>query len=47
MRRVIHAGLSRVAGPERPLNDEGYVSASETTLRNQSIGRRLQSEGRV
>jgi hypothetical protein len=47
MWRVIHAGLSRGAVPERPLNDEGCVSASETTLRNQSIGRRLQSEGRV
>jgi glutaminase len=43
MWRVIHAGLSRVAGPELPLNDEGYASASETTLRNQGIGRRLQS----
>jgi hypothetical protein len=43
MRRVIHGGLSRIAGRERPLNDEGHVSASETTLRNQRIGRRLQS----
>jgi hypothetical protein len=43
MWRVIHAGLSRVAGPELPFNDEGYPSASETTIRSQGIGRRFQS----
>ena len=43
----IHEGLSRFAGRTLPLNDEVYVSASETNYRNQSIGRLLQSYGRI
>src|SRR3974377_1289799 len=43
----IHEGLSRFAGRTLPLNDEVYVSASETNYRNQSIARLLQSYGRI
>jgi glutaminase len=43
----IHAGLSRFAGRTLPLNDEVYASASATNYRNQSIGRLLQSYGRI
>ena len=43
----IHEGLSRFAGRTLPLNDEVYVSASETNFRNQSIARMLQSYGRI
>jgi glutaminase len=45
--RFIHDGLSRFAGRRLPLNDEVYASASETNFRNQSIGRLLQSYGRI
>jgi glutaminase len=45
--KFIHDGLSRFAGRTLPLNDEVYVSASETNYRNQSIARLLQSYGRI
>ena len=45
--KFIHAGLSRFAGRKLPLNEEVYVSASETNFRNQSIARMLQSYGRI
>jgi glutaminase len=45
--RFVHDGLSRFAGRTLPLNDEVYASASETNHRNQSIGRLLQSYGRI
>ena len=35
--KFIHEGLSRFAGRRLELNDEVYVSASETNYRNQSI----------
>jgi glutaminase len=43
----IHDGLSRFAGRTLSLNDEVYVSASETNFRNQSIARMLQSYRRI
>ena len=43
----IHEGLSRFAGRTLPLNEEVYISASETNFRNQSIARMLQSYGRI
>jgi glutaminase len=45
--KFIHDGLSRFAGRTLPLNEEVYVSASETNFRNQSIARMLQSFGRI
>jgi glutaminase len=45
--KFIHDGLSRFAGRTLAVNDEVYVSASETNHRNQSIARLLQSFGRV
>lgn len=45
--KFIHEGLSRFAGRTLLLNDEVYVSASETNYRNQSIARMLQSYGRI
>jgi len=45
--KFIHDGLSRFAGRKLPLNEEVYVSASETNFRNQSIARLLQSYGRI
>jgi glutaminase len=45
--KFIHEGLSKFAGRTLPLNDEVYVSASETNFRNQSIARMLQSFGRI
>jgi glutaminase len=39
--------LSRFAGRTLPLNEEVYISASETNFRNQSIARMLQSYGRI
>jgi glutaminase len=45
--KFIHDGLSRFAGRTLPLNEEVYVSASETNFRNQSIARMLQSVGRI
>jgi glutaminase len=45
--KFVHDGLSRFAGRTLPLNDEVYVSASETNFRNQSIARMLQSFGRI
>ena len=43
----IHDGLSRFAGRQLPLNEEVYVSASETNFRNRSIARFLQSVDRI
>ena len=43
----IHEGLSRFAGRTLAVNDEVYVSASETNFRNQSIARLLQSFSRI
>jgi glutaminase len=43
----IHDGLSRFAGRKLSLNEEVYVSASETNFRNQSLARMLQSFGRI
>jgi glutaminase len=45
--KFIHEGLSRFAGRTLPVNDEVYVSASETNHRNQGIARLLQSYGRI
>ena len=45
--KSIHGGLSKFAGRTLPLNDEVYVSATETNFRNQSIARMLQSFGRI
>ncbi|MCJ7528559.1 MAG: glutaminase A [Methyloceanibacter sp.] len=45
--QFIHDGLSRFAGRTLPLNEEVYVSASETNYRNQGIARLLQSFGRI
>lgn len=45
--RFIHEGLSAFAGRILPLNEEVYVSASETNDRNQSIARLLRSCGRI
>lgn len=45
--RFIHDGLSKFAGRTLPLNEEVYVSASETNYRNQSIARMLQSYGKI
>lgn len=45
--KFIHEGLSQFAGRTLPLNEEVYVSASETNYRNQSIARMLQSYGRI
>ena len=47
MRDELIAAVSRFAGRPLPLNDEVYVSASETNFRNQSIARMLQSFGRI
>ncbi|MGY4503719.1 glutaminase [Bradyrhizobium sp. GM24.11] len=43
----IHDGLSRFAGRTLPLNEEVYVSASQTNFRNRSIARLLESYGRI
>ena len=43
----IHDGLSRFAGRQLPLNEEVYVSASETNFRNRSIALFLQSLDRI
>jgi glutaminase len=45
--KFIHEGLSRFAGRRLELNDEVYVSATETNYRNQSIAYLLQSCGRI
>jgi glutaminase len=45
--KFIHEGLSKFAGRALPLNEEVYVSATETNFRNQSIARMLQSFGRI
>jgi glutaminase len=45
--KFIHEGLSRFAGRTLPLNEEVYISASETNFRNQGIARMLQSYGRI
>ncbi len=43
--KFIQEGLSRFAGRNLSINEEVYVSASETNFRNQSIARLLQSFG--
>lgn len=43
----IREGLSRFAGRPLKINEEVYASACETNFRNQSLGRLLQSYGRV
>jgi glutaminase len=43
----IHEGLSRFAGRTLSVNNEVYLSASETNYRNRSIARLLQSYGRI
>lgn len=43
----IHQGLSKFAGRTLPLNEEVYLSASETNFRNRSIAGLLQSFGRI
>jgi len=43
----IYEGFCRFAGHEVPLNEEVYVSASETNFRNQGIARVLQSYGAI
>ncbi|HLS68752.1 MAG TPA: glutaminase A [Kiloniellales bacterium] len=45
--RFIQQGLSRFAGRELRLNEEVYVSASETNFRNRSIAWMLESRGRL
>ncbi len=45
--QFIYDGLSRFAGRKLALNEEVYVSASETNYRNQGIARLLQSFGRI
>lgn len=45
--KFIHDGLSRFAGRTLPLNDEVFVSASETNFRNRAIARLLQSFDRI
>jgi glutaminase len=45
--RFIHEGLSRFAGRELSLNEEVYISATETNYRNQSLARMLQSYDRI
>jgi glutaminase len=45
--KFIHEGLSRFAGRTLPINEEVYLSASETNYRNRSIARLLQSYGRI
>lgn len=45
--RFLHEGLSRFAGRKLALNDEVYVSASETNFRNRSIAWMLQSVGAI
>jgi len=45
--KFVHDGLSRFAGRALPLNEEVFLSASETNYRNQSIARLLQSYGRI
>jgi glutaminase len=45
--KFIHEGLSRFAGRTLSVNDEVYVSATETNFRNRSIARLLQSYGRI
>ena len=43
----IHQGLSKFAGRNLSMNEEVYVSATETNFRNHSIARLLQSVGRI
>ena len=45
--RFIHAGLSRFAGRELPLNEEVYASASQSNFRNRSVVWMLESQGRI
>jgi glutaminase len=45
--KLIHDGLSRFAGRTLSLNDEVFVSASETNYRNQAIARLLQNFKRI
>ncbi|KAB2658827.1 glutaminase A [Brucella tritici] len=45
--RFIQEGLSRFAGRDLSVNEEVYVSASETNFRNRSIAWMLESTGRI
>src|SRR5580692_10557359 len=45
--KFIHEGLSRFVGRTLSVNDEVYLSASETNYRNRSIAHLLQSYGRI
>jgi glutaminase len=45
--QFIHEGLSRFAGRALPLNQEVYVSASETNFRNRGIANLLRSFERI
>jgi glutaminase len=45
--QFIHEGLSRFAGRTLSVNEEVYVSASQTNFRNRSIARLLESYGRI
>ncbi|MDT4853060.1 Glutaminase 1 [compost metagenome] len=45
--RFIQEGLSRFAGRDLSVNEEVYVSASETNYRNRSIAWMLESVGRI
>lgn len=45
--KFIQTGLSRFAGRDLSINEEVYISASETNFRNQGIARLLQSFGRI
>jgi glutaminase len=45
--QFVHEGLCRFAGRKLAMNQEVFDCASETNYRNQSIGRLLQSFGRV
>jgi glutaminase len=45
--RWLHAGLSRFAGRELPMNEEVLASARETNFRNRALANFLQSVGRI
>jgi glutaminase len=45
--QFIHSGLSRFAGRKLPLNEEVYISASQTNFRNRGLANFLQSLGRI
>jgi glutaminase len=45
--KFIHEGLSRFAGRKLPLNEEVYVSATETNFRNRSIAWLLETRNTI